>query len=170
MKLRILSRLAVTVLAALTLFGCGGGGGGSSTPSGPKAIVTIGLQGTLAAGQKIGTVDVVLNLPAGVTAQADATGETLSGVVVPSGVAAGSTLSIGKYTAAVAPAVGTVRVAVVNIAGFTTGNFVTLNLDYTGSGPNLADFSTASLSVTDAANTSTQITGLTTTLALQVIH
>jgi hypothetical protein len=172
MKSRILSWLAMSVFSALVLFGCGGGGGGGSStpqpPAGTNIIATIGLTGTLNAGQSIGGVDVVLNLPAGVSAVADGTGETAAGVVVPVGGAAGS-LPVGKYTAAAGGNPGTVRVVLVKTAGFSTGDFVTINLAYTaGSKPNQNDFSTGALSVIDASNSSTAITGLTTTLNAQI--
>ena len=168
MKLINLSRLAITALATMVIFGCGGGGGSgsSSGPVVPKAVITVGLAGTLAPGQLIGGVDFILNLPAGVTAQADGTGETVAGVVVPSGVAVGA-LPVGKYTASPVPA--NVRAILIKTAGFTTGNFVTINLDYTGSDPNVSGFSTSGLSVFDAASTTTAISGLTTTLALQIV-
>jgi hypothetical protein len=165
MILRMLSRFSLVVFSMLALFGCGGGGGGGGGTSTPQAVVTLGLQGTLPPGTSIGGVDVVVNLPAGVTAQADATGETLPAVAVPSGNAAGALLAC-KFTAAAAPAPGTLRIALVIPIGFTTGDLVTLNLDFSGAAPAVTGFGATGLKVIDTNGA--QINGLTASLALQI--
>ena len=158
--------MVITAVATMVIFGCGGGGGGSNSPSAPvvpKAVVTVGLTGVLNPEQFIGSVVFVLNLPAGVTAQTKPApalaGEIADTVLVLTG---GGTAS-GNYTAAS----GSIEIIIVKVAGFSTGNFVTLNLDYTGADPVSSGFSITGLTAFDAGNVS--ITTLTPGLTLQVI-
>jgi len=169
MKLKNLSKMVITAVATMVIFGCGGGGGGSNSPSAPvvpKAVVTVGLTGVLNPEQFIGSVVFVLNLPAGVTAQTKPApalaGEIADTVLALTGTAVGGTAS-GNYTAAS----GSIEIIIVKVAGFSTGNFVTLNLDYTGADPVSSGFSITGLTAFDAGNVS--ITTLTPGLTLQVI-
>lgn len=66
-------------------------------------------------------VQVTLGLPAGMTLRADATGNTNAGVVVLSGVSAGSTM-LTNYKSATAE----VTIAVMNENGFAKGEFATI--------------------------------------------
>jgi hypothetical protein len=66
-------------------------------------------------------VDVTLDLPAGVTVVADATGS-----VSPSVIAAGDALLVAKYTAASGGTPGKVHIALVSSAGFGAGEVLTL--------------------------------------------
>lgn len=171
MKIRSFIKSALTACTVLAVFGCGGdGGGGTSsttpeTPGAPTAVLKLSTQGTLPAGTLIGGVDVTMNLPEGVTARADSAGATEAGVVAASGDAQGGT-AVAKYTDASGSTPGQVRAAVVKAQGFTTGEFVTINCDFTGTAPTAAGFTVAALSVTDVNGVA--ITGLSVTPAVQI--
>jgi hypothetical protein len=132
-----------------------------------KAILKVSLQGSVPAGTSVGTVDFTVNLPAGITAKADAaTGETQTGVVVASGNALGSTI-VAKYTPATASQAGSIRGGLINTTGFAPGEFVTLNLDIGGAVPGVSNFSTSGLIVTDVNGVT--VSGLSAALALQTL-
>jgi hypothetical protein len=168
-KAGIVSALAVLSFFLLIAGGCGGGGKGTAAqPAAPPvttAVVTLNTKGTLPPGSTIGGIDVVLNLPPGVTAKADKTGATQAGVVVPSGVAQGA-ISVAKFTPGEGAAAGQVRIAIIKTDGFGAGEFVRVKLDVNGSPPRESDFSTAGLSVTDINGAT--ISGLTATPSLQI--
>lgn len=74
-------------IAMLALAGCGGGeGGGTPPPQSTKAIVTLSTAGTLADGAKIGSIDIIVNLPEGVTVKATPDSVTPSILIADSGV------------------------------------------------------------------------------------
>lgn len=83
-------------------------------------------------GQIIAGIDVTVALPAGVTVQADPlTGEVLPGAVTISGVAAGGSnkLSMATFTPASGGSSAKLRMVLVNVGGFGTGEFVTLRFN-----------------------------------------
>ena len=176
MNIRSLLKLAVAACTVLTIFGCGGGGGGTTasnggggggggggvTPPTPAAVLTLSIAGQLPAGTSIGGVDVTMNLPAGVTCKADADGTAQAGTVTASGVAANGT-PVAKFTA---PS-GQLRIAVIKAQGFTTGEFATANLDFTGTAPAASGFTVVGAPVVSDLN-GNPITGLTVTSALQI--
>jgi hypothetical protein len=122
-----------TLLALLTLSGCGGG---DSAASG--RALKVSAAGTPST---IGAVDMTINFPAGVKVNADAaTGQTAEGVVAASGVAAGgNTLAAGKFTPASDTTPAQLRIGLINTAGFGLGEFVTIRLDLEDGGSFPAD-------------------------------
>ena len=146
---------------AITTFNNSGknGTGGSIAP---VPIPTAGLLKMSAAGASfvMGGIDVTVKLPAGVTVNADpVTGEVASGVVTVSGVAAvgNNSLTLAKFT----PASGDLHIAVVNTAGFGSGEFVTIKFDLApGTGlPALNKFTV--MSVAAKAINGSALTGVT---------
>jgi hypothetical protein len=125
----------------------------------------LSTQGTLPAGTLIGGVDVIMNLPAGVTAKADAAGATEAGICNASGLAGGGT-TVAKFTATAGAAPGQLRMAVIKAEGFNVGEFVTANLDFTGDAPAASGFTVATLSVTDINGNT--ISGMTVAPAVQI--
>jgi len=170
MSRHLLRRVVLLLTVSFAMFGCGGGGGAAGGGGGvaaTKAVLTVSLQGTLAAGTSIGGVDVTVTLPAGVTAKVKAgTVETADGVVVASGNGIGSTV-LANYTAATATAPGTIRIGLINASGITAGEMLTLNLDIGGAVPNVTGFGTTGLNVVDV--NSTAIVGMAAALTLQLI-
>lgn len=127
-------------------------------------VLAMSTQGNLPPGSSIGGIDVTLHLPPGVTVKADKTSETLPGVVVASGAAQGAPL-VAKFTPAAAGAPGRVRIALLKLQGFGTGEFATLLLDVGGPPPIATDFGTAKMTITDINGAI--IDGLTITPTLQ---
>ena len=178
MKTRLLSGLTILSVIVVALSGCAGTGKGApaqlstpgestelAKPGASTAVVTLGTNGTLPVGKSIGGIDVTLNLPPGVTVKADKTTETLPGVVVSSGAAQGAP-SVAKFTPAAGNAPAQVRLVLLKLSGFSTGEFATLNLDIDGPVPTIADFSTTKVTITDINGTS--MNGLTTTVSFKV--
>lgn len=183
MKMRRLLRAALVSVTLLAFGGCGGGGGGggAGTPpggtppppgGGQQVTVTLSTQGSLPAGTTIGGIDCTVQLPAGVTCRADATGLTDAGSVLASGSAQGGVL-LGNFTAAAGGTPGQVKLAVIpnlnsaTTAGFATGEFATLNLDFSGAAPSVGDFTISGLNVVDFTSGQV-INGLTATVAVQI--
>jgi hypothetical protein len=152
MKKRMLLGLAVLSGIVMTICGCAGTVKDMplqpASPGGGSAVLTLSSQGSLPSGSFIGGIDVTLNLPPGVTVKADKTSETLPGVVVSSGGAQDATI-VAKFTPAAAGAPGKVRIALLKLAGFGTGEFATLHLDIDGPPPLATDFSTEKMTITD---------------------
>jgi len=150
----MLKVMSPVLIAAMALFtGCGGGSSGSPAPATavPASTFTLkpSLQGLLASGTSIGSIDLTLSLPAGVTIKADSNGQALDGVVTPSGIAAGS-LAVARFTPADASQRAKLRIVLINAKGFPTGEFATVRCDLiAGSAPVLGDFTGSALVVTD---------------------
>jgi len=106
-----------------------------------------------------------MNLPAGVTAKADAAGATLTGICNATGGAAGGT-TLAKFTAASGTTPSQVRLAVIKADGFTAGEFATANLDFTGAAPAASAFTVVSVSATDINGVT--ISGITVAPAVQI--
>ena len=158
--------IALLCLAALAMLtGCGGGGS-SSTPaaSATRANVKLSTQGTLAQGTQLSGINVVINLPAGVTVSADASNVVAAGVVSASGVTAltGTTIITPPiYTPATATAAGTLQFTIA-AGNFGTGEFATVNFNLAqGSTPPTA----ADVTITPADQTLHSVTTLSVVLA-----
>jgi len=179
-KIAVFAVMAATVLA---MGGCAAGGKATQVQpavaaapaavavpattavKGTTAVVTVSIQGAMPPGNAIGTVDMTLHLPPGVTAEASETGAVAPGVMVLSGNAQGS-LAVGRFIPAAGSSPPQLRAALVNVTGFGTGEIATFNLGFAGDAPLLPGFSVARLGVTDPRGHT--INNLTATLALQV--
>ncbi len=152
--MKMMNVMSLVLAAAVALvMGCGGGSSGSPAPAGPAPASTFtlrpSLQGPLASGASIGSIDLTLSLPAGTTVRADGNGQALDGVVTASGGGAGS-LVAARYTPADSSQRAKLRIVLINARGFTTGEFATVQCDLTpGSAPAIGDFTWAALAVTD---------------------
>ncbi len=155
MRKTIISGLMMLVIT-LT-FACGSGGGGGDTGTGGSggqvqpttATLKLAISGTITT---IYGVDVVVNLPAGVTVKSTANPpETDNGVATVSGVAASNSTLMAVYTEAAAPHPGKVRILIGNANGFGTGEFGTINCAIAaGHTPAAADFSVSDFTASDA--------------------
>lgn len=99
-----------------------------------RATLKLRTAGTLTAPSKIGGIEVVVNLPPGVSVPlSDAiTGEVSPTALTVSGVAPATGTSVnGRYTAATLSAPATIKVIMTNVNGFETGEFVTVICDVT---------------------------------------
>ncbi|HUI67407.1 MAG TPA: hypothetical protein VL087_04300 [Nitrospirota bacterium] len=173
MKKISLSSWLIFALLLTTLSACGGGGGGgggtAQTQQSATAILTLATSGT---GTTINGIDVTVLLPAGVTVKSvTAPPQTDIGVVRLSGVAAGGPITpqyaIGVYTPASGGIPGKVKIAVVNVNGFSAGPFCTLTCNIApGTTPVAGDFSLANFNPVDANGA--QIIGLTPGLSLSI--
>jgi large repetitive protein len=150
--------ISIFILAVMTLSGCSSGGSGQAAGSPPLSatvsataatggelkLATAGMPNTIAG------IDLTVNLPAGVSVNADSvTGETTSGVVAISGAAAGSNnLVSAKYTPASNGAPSRLRIIVISASGFSLGEFLTVRFDQTAgtSLPEPAAFTVANFS------------------------
>lgn len=154
----------IIYLATAVLSGCGGGDSAVSptTQQGAQptaATLKLSTQGVLPTGASIGAVDVVVNLPAGVTVKADGSGQVQAGAMEPSAVAVGST-AIATFTPTSGGSPAKTRVVLINAAGFGTGEFATVNCDIAaGSSPKAADFTLTGFSAANVDGTT--LTGLT---------
>jgi len=123
-------------LVVISMFGCGGGGG---TPAPPptKAKLTL-LSQSATAGTKISSIEVTVELPAGVTVKSTPSAinpdklETETGVVVLSGATAAvvGEVRVGVYTPATATTPGKVFISLSAPVDFNPGEFVTVNADF----------------------------------------
>src|SRR5512143_432320 len=128
--------ISIFVLAATALSGCSSGGSGQEADS-PPLTATVAASGELklaTAGMPntIAGIDLTVNLPAGVSVNADpATGEVVSGVVTISGAAAagGNNLAAARYVPATDRAPAQLHIAMLNLAGFPLGEFVTIKYE-----------------------------------------
>jgi hypothetical protein len=150
-----LMKVLIPILTAALALGTGCGGGASA--SAPAAAVAgpstyamkASLQGLLAPGASIGSIDLTLTLPPGVTVPADGNGQALDGVVTPSGAGAGS-LAVARFTPADASQRARIRILLINAKGIPPGECVTVQCDVAaGSTPALSEFSWSALAVTD---------------------
>jgi len=120
-KFTVLLLMPIVVIVAVN---CGGGGNNGAHIQPTQAVLKLS---TTAPGPTIAAIDVTVQLPAGAMVRDAA----------PSGVAAAANpLSV------VNPSVpGTVRIAMITVVGFGTGEFFMVNCDIaSGSTPGAADF------------------------------
>ena len=130
-------------------------GGQASTVAPTSGKIVVGTSGASA----IGSLDLTVNLPAGVTVDADAaTGEAAAGTVTISGVAANGA---GQVAAKVAS--GKVALGMTNTTGFGAGECVTLHFKVVAGGTFPANASAFTMTVTGATATDgkTPINGVT---------
>lgn len=168
--MKTMKLLAVTLASGVVLAMCGCAAGSKGTAPQPvtaatAAVVTLSIQGALPAGSTIGAADITLNLPGSVTVRADQSGLTPGGVVVPSGSGQGALIA-GRYIPAAGPVPARLRVAVIKVPGFRTGEIATLNFELRGAAPLLSDFSIAGATITDSKGVT--LKDLTAVLTLKV--
>lgn len=174
MKLRNII-IPVLCLAMLALTGCGKSSsdeaittstttqpttqpstGGVTTQTAPT---TGNIKFSTIGANAIGALDMTIDLPAGVTVDADAaTGEVAAGTVTISGVAANGT---GQVAAKVAS--GKVTISMIDTTGFGSGECVTIHFKVADGGTFPADTATFTATVTGAMATDgkTPINGVT---------
>lgn len=133
-----------------------------------SAVVKLSTAGTLPTGKKIGAIDVTLTLASGVTLKSTLTPtEPDPGVVTASGVAASNSLIAAHYTAPTSTLPGKLQIGVINVGGFGTGEFVTINGDIAaGLTPRATDFSVTLNSVADTDTN--PLAGLTAGIAVDL--
>jgi hypothetical protein len=135
-----------TAVGLLSMYGCGGGGN-----SGPvtlnKAVVVLGTVLPSGSAEQIGSIDVTIELPDGVTVPHDSSSGAISngpdGPLKLSGEAirfaaqpnAVTPVILGKYTAATLTSKATVTMSMIvqpnNALGLNSGEFATLTCDRT---------------------------------------
>jgi hypothetical protein len=126
----------------------------SGTTITPPPAPTHGLLKLSTAGtaSTIGAIDVMINLPAGVTVAADpAKGETAAGVVELTGAAKSgdNILAAAKFTPSAGGTPGQLHIALVTTSGFGPGEFATIKFDLaagTGFPASASAFTVASFS------------------------
>src|SRR6185369_7278222 len=147
--------LAAALISSLLLGGCSGGGKEAAVtqPLATAAKFTGGLLKLGAVGTTtdlIAGMDLWVNLPAGVTVDADpSSGEAATGAVTSSGAAGGSnSLVAAKYAPAAAGTPAMLHIVVANAAGLNPGEFVTVrfNVAAGASFPALNAFTVANFS------------------------
>lgn len=118
-SLIVLLMVAVVGLTA----GCGGGGGDSANSA---SVLTLTLATANApAGSQIGGVQGSITLPAGSSIRTEGSTEVVPGDLFAATGNAASSLAGARY----ASTTGTFTYALVNAAGFTGGDFATLQID-----------------------------------------
>lgn len=134
------------ILTALVLCVAGCGGGNTSPVAGSRQAVSKVL---LPADQTVGGIQFTLNIPYGVTAQTDSSGNVTSSAADLVG-ASGNYQIIRSYTPATPSANGGLTIAILEPAGFTAGQYIAISLDITpGVTPNAADFTLSNLVLSD---------------------
>lgn len=162
MKRVSISILLMLVLAITMLSSCGGGGGGDGVTIAQPTTAVVTLATTVTSAIPANTVitgyDVTISLPAGVTVKSTTTPpQTDTGVVTATGAAAGSQIA-AVYSPATSTVAGKVRIVIANAAGFSSGEFSTVNCDIAaGYYPTQSDFPQPTF-VASGFNTSTQTT------------
>jgi len=159
---------ALLALIILAVCGCATADktvSGQPTAAATTVLVTVTLHGTMPPGTSINTVDLTLNLPAGVTAKAAPSGLIADGIVAPSGVAQGA-LAAARFIPAAGAQPAQIRLALVRVAGFGPGEMATFHLDLNGHTLQPGEFSIAGLKATDARGAT--ISGLNAALNFQV--
>lgn len=142
---------------------------GSSSETQPtSSVVKLSTAGTLPAGRKIGAIDVTLTLAPGVTLKSTANPPRPdAGVVTASGVAANNSFVEANYTAPTSTRTGKVQIGLINVSGFDTGEFVTVNGDIAaGTNIRAADFGATINTIADADTN--PLTGLTVGIAVDI--
>jgi hypothetical protein len=122
--------ILASVNTAITHFTDGGKNRGGVIPAPiafTRGVLQLRTEGTLPAGAVINGIDCTVTLPAGVTVKSDpATGDTSTGVVAPSSLAAVNSFASAKFD----KIAGTVRIVLINVQpGFAVGEFAHLEFD-----------------------------------------
>jgi hypothetical protein len=161
MKKRILIILGM-FLAVSVLTACGRSSdeGPAPAPANPTAGV---LKLNSIGAANIGGLDMMVNLPAGITVDADATtGEAAAGAVTASGAAAGTnSLASAKLIPATTTSPAQLHVVVVNANGFGEGECVTIKFNVNANATFPADKSAFSVVVNGAVAADANSTPLT---------
>lgn len=160
----------------LLMAGCGGGSGGGTSTGGGSVVTTaqVTLSTTGNPGvNKIGGIDITLNLPVGVTVKASPSPVNSavlvpdSGVVVLQGEAATATsqMVLTTYVKETGTSPARISFRLVNADGIGTGTFAVVNCDVAaGSSPVPADFSvTPNIAPTGIFNVATAALAAVTT-------
>lgn len=146
----IIATILLTVIALIC--GCGGGGGSSSAAP-TAAVLKLSSQGTLPDGKAVSGFGAIIELPAGVTVKTAAGGAVDASVVVPSGLLAGSNVTLGPvtYTPATATSKAKLDFAIASTAsaGVGVGEYVIIAFILTGVTPTAADFAVTSFTPVD---------------------
>jgi hypothetical protein len=158
---------AILIAIVLLLSACKGSSS-ETTPQPTLAVVKLSTTGTLPTGKKIGAIDVTLTLAPGVTLKSTTNPPRPDdGVVTASGVAANNSFTEANYTAPTSTLPGKVQIGLINVTGFDTGEFVTVNGDIAaGNNPRAADFSATINTIADTD--SNPLTGLAAGLAVDI--
>lgn len=163
MKKPFCKSITLLSLAVVGLFGCGGGGSSTSTQP-TAAVVKLISAGTPTT---VGGIDLTIALPAGVSVRSAITPTTDDGVVTASGVAATGSYIYGISTAATSTGPATLKIVLVNAAGFGDGEFCTVNGSLeAGYSPSAADFTLQSFVAYDLNGD--PISGITPTYTVAV--
>jgi len=136
--------VALFLLLALTLGGCGSGSGTTSSNRTTKAKTSVKTSGLVQPGFLVGALEVVISIPYGVTVELDpVTNEPSRNVVTLVGTAAPSmTMNALTYVAATPAAKGSLKIIYLNAAGFAPADSISVQLDIaTGFFPTAGDFS-----------------------------
>lgn len=116
-------------LALLIIPGCGGGGGGSASTSGKVSLKTSRL---LPNGTPCGAMELTLQFPLGITVQTDGNGDPLPAAVKVTGASDPTKVYVvAKYTAATTAEAGSLKFQIYDLTGFTSGEYIDLELDVT---------------------------------------
>jgi hypothetical protein len=160
------------LVAVLLLFSACKGSSSETTPQSnaqlTSAVVKLSTVGTLPAGKRIGAIAVTLTLAPGVTLKSTTNPpKPDDGVVTASGAAANNSLIAANYTAPTSTLPGNVRIGLINVTGFDTGEFITVNGDIAaGNNPGAADFSATFITVADTDTN--PLTGLNAGIAVDI--
>jgi hypothetical protein len=152
MKKITLSGLLVVIFALSIIASCGGGGAPPAPTPPSTATLTLTSSGSLPVNTEIGGIDVTVTLPAGVAVKTTPSKAnpsamvTYTGVVVPSGVAAGA----NAIAFATLTAPGKLNIQIANPNGFGTGEFVSVTFNIaSGSEVVPAEFSIGTFTAVD---------------------
>jgi hypothetical protein len=138
----LISSVSITLLTA-----CGGSADIDIIDRPPdqptSAVITLStaVRGTIPSSTTINSYDVTVNLPAGVTARSTTNPPVTDvGVVTATGSAEGSFV-VAVYTAPTSTQAGVVTIHIVNMVGFSAGEFSVVNCDIEeGTDPIPSDF------------------------------
>jgi hypothetical protein len=157
--------LAFICIGILTLTaGCGGGGGAAPIP----ATLKLSSSGTLPAGATITGYDITLELPAGVSVKTTAGGAVDAGVVVPSGLLAGTTGTIPvNYTPASGTIPATLDFTVISGVAAGVGEFATINVNLSSASTTAAGFNVTRFKAYDQNYAALDAVELVKTLSLR---
>ncbi len=168
MKKRILIVLGMFMtLWALTACGHKSSSTPVETPPPPAAPTSGSVKLSATGAGSIGGLDLMINLPAGVTVTTadQTTGEVAAGVVSASGVAAGAnTLADAKFIPETATTPAQLHIVMVNPSGFGEGEVITIKFNIAQDATFPTDKSAFSATVNSAVaadNNSTALTGVT---------
>jgi hypothetical protein len=155
MRMAKVALLLLLTVVTLSLYAC------KNTETRPTSVeLKLFTAGDLPVDVKIGAIDLTVALAPGVSPGSAKISTAMSAAVEASGVAATGSLIASKYSAPTSTTAGTVRVGLINVPGFGTGEFVTIRGDIAdGYNPSAADFSVIGFTAADFNGR--HLTGLT---------